>query len=92
MSFTEDRDDFLILDDFAITANYNSGTTIKGIFSNGYVEVGGIESKRPLFTCAAADVSGVNHGKSLVVNGTTYSVVGVQPDDTGFMTVMVLSK
>lgn len=92
MSFTEDADDFLILDDFAVTANYNSGTTVTGIFSEEYVEVSGIESRRPTFLCELSDVSAVAHGKSLVVDGTTYSVVGVQPDESEFMVKLVLSK
>ena len=90
--FTEDADDFLDVDEFAITANYDGGTTVTGIFSQEYVEVSGVESKRPVFLCEAADVSDVAHGKSLIVSGTTYSVVGVQPDETNFMTRLVLSK
>lgn len=89
---TEDASDFLILDDFSVTANYNSGTTVNGILDRAYVEVQGTESNRPVFTCALADVSGVNHGKSLVVGGTTYSVVGVQPDESRFMVKLILSE
>lgn len=92
MSFTEDPTVFFDIDGFAVTANYDSGTTIKGILDDGYVEVQGVEATRPMFTCAASDVSGVVHGKSLVVGGTTYSVVGVQPDQTGDFTTLVLSE
>lgn len=92
MSLTEDADDFLDLDDFAITANYNSGTTVAGIFDNGHVETGGIETTHPTFLCELADVSGVDHGKPLVVNGTDYTVVGVEPDESQFMVRLVLSE
>lgn len=92
MAITEDATEFLVTDDFAVTANYESGTSVNGIFSKGYVEVQGVESERPMFTCALSDVSGIAHGKSLVVDGTTYSVVGVQPDETDLMVTLVLSE
>lgn len=92
MALTEDPTIYFDTDGFAVTANYNSGTTVEGILDTGYVEVQGKESERPMFTCAASDVSGVNHGKSLVVGGTTYSVVGVQPDQTGDFVTLVLSE
>lgn len=92
MSFTESADDFLDLNDFAITSDYNSGTTVTGIFNREYVEVMGAESKMPTFTCELADVSGVNQGKALVIDGTSYTVRNVQPDESNFMVKLVLSE
>ena len=92
MAFDEDPSEFLVLDDWAVTANYDSGTTINGILNKDYVEVQGTEAYRPVFRCASSDVSDVAHGKSLVVNGTTYSVVGVQPDETDTFVQLVLSE
>ena len=89
---TENAADFLDTDDFAVTAAYNTSTTVTGIFSNSYVLIEGMESRRPTFLCEAADVPSAAHGDSLNVNSTAYSVVGVQPDETGFMTLLVLSK
>jgi expansin (peptidoglycan-binding protein) len=39
-----------------------------------------IESNTPTALCKTSDVSSVAHGDALVVNSTTYSVVGVQAD------------
>ncbi len=91
MSFTEDATEFIDTDGFADTATYNT-TTINGIFGNEYVEVLGSESTRPVFTCATSDVSSAAHGDSLVVNGTTYEVVGVQQDLVGLLTTLILSE
>ena len=45
----------------------------------------------PSFTCRASDVSGVVHGHTLVISGTTYNIVGVHPDGTGVM-VLALAE
>lgn len=92
MSFTEDLTVFFDTDGHAVTAAYNTDTTVKGILSKGYVEVQGTESYRPLFTCAKSDISSVAHDDTLAVGGTTYTVVGVQPDDVGTVVTLVLSE
>lgn len=94
MAFTEDLTPFFDTDDFAVAATYNGSTTVNGIFDNGFASVGagpGVEGSLPSFTCRAADVSSAAHGDTLVISGTTYSVVGVHPDGTGVM-VLALSE
>jgi hypothetical protein len=67
------------------SAVYN-GATIYGIFGNEYVEVLGVESKRPVFECKTSDVSGAVQDSVLVitselhaVTAVSYTVVNVQP-------------
>lgn len=88
-----DRASFFDVDDFGVAGNYNSGTTVNGIFDNEYflqAEGGvGIESSNPAFLCRTADVSSAAHGDTLVVSSVSYAVVGVHPDGTGVTTLIL---
>ena len=89
MPFTEDLAAFFDPAEFASAATYTpaggSAATVNGIFDNGFADPLGIEGGAPRFTCVAADVAGVAHGDALAVDGTTYRVVGVEPDGTGLV-------
>lgn len=69
---------------------------VDGIFGDAFVEVGGVETVRPMFRCSTEvleDVTGV-HNALVYVNGVTttlYKVKGVQPDGRGF-TELLLEK
>ena len=89
-----DRLAFLDADEFGIAATYNGSATVYGIFENDYFDgmtEGGVsvEASQPRFSCRTADVSSAAHGDTLLLGGTTYNVVGVQPDGTG-MTMLLL--
>ena len=75
------------------TAVWNGTTTVSGLFNNGFVAAQdgqiGVESAGPTFTCRSADVSGLVHGHTLLIDSVTYVVRGHQPDGTG-MTEIVL--
>ncbi len=86
-----DRLEFLDIDEFGVTANYDGGTTIQGIYDDEYYESLDVESSDPVFHCRTSDVSDAVHGKTLVVNATNYTVKGVEPDGTGF-TLLRLEK
>ena len=76
--------------DHATAATYTRGattTTVSGIFEKAYVETFNTQGSQPMFMCATADVSSAVHGDTLVIGGTTYSVVGVEPDGTGVTTL-----
>lgn len=75
----DDPSEFYDTDDFAITATFGGGDLV-GIFSNEYVEVGGIESKRPVFRCETVSVS---EGDAITINGTSYAVVNTEPNGLG---------
>ena len=95
MAFEEDLLAFLSTDEFAVTANYNSGTSVVGIFNNAHelapLGMAMQAAARPEFLCRSADLDASPVGKSLIVNGTTYSVAEQQPDGTG-MTLLILKR
>jgi hypothetical protein len=88
MAFIEDFSDFLDADDFAIEAII-SGSTVTGILDEAYIEVSGIEGVHPTFACANADVLGTTHGASVVIGSATYHVIGIQPDGTGMVELVL---
>lgn len=88
MSINDDLTVYYDTDDFAIAATYNAAA-VNGIFNHAYVEVEGVEGERPVFECAEADVAGIAHGETFTVNATTYTVVGVQPDGTGVVLIIL---
>jgi|TARA_Y100000592_G_scaffold25011_1_gene39240 hypothetical protein len=84
-----------------------SSSSINVIINEEYLEGEGetvnVESTTPVAVCRSIDVPNAAHSDTLVVSArkdldgnvlkaqTTYTVVGVQPDRTGF-TVMVLEE
>lgn len=86
---TEDLSLFFRTMDFAIAVTYNSTTLVNGLLSKSYVTVNDVENTAPSFTCAASDVPNAKHGDTLVANGINYLVVGVQPDGTGIVTLIL---
>lgn len=52
---------------------------------------GEVEITAPVAWARTADVSSASHGDTLVVSGTTYYIIGVQPDGTG-VTRLILSE
>lgn len=91
--FAEDLKPFFDTGDFAVSGVYSgTGATIKGILDASYDEaMGRLQSSRPLFTCATADVSAAAHGQTLTIGSTAYTIRGVEPDGTG-ITVLRLEK
>ena len=95
-----DADIDIFFTDFAADAIYtpSGGTakTIKVVFESEYLSVQvvgdvGVESASPAAYCKSADIIGVQHGDTLVIEGTTYYVTEIHPDGTG-MTLLILSK
>ena len=87
--FAEDLSLFFNSSDFAVAAVFRGTTIVKGILGSAYVEVNGVESSKPAFTCALSDVEGVMHSDSLVIESIEYKIVAVKPDGTG-IAVLVL--
>ena len=96
MPFTEDLAAFFdVAGGFASSALYDGTTTITGIFDDAH-ELAALgmamqAAAGPQFLCRAADVAADPVGKSLVVNGITYSIAEHQPDGTG-MTTLILKR
>jgi hypothetical protein len=70
------------LDDFAVQVTLN-GTTIHAIVDYDDVEVMGDFHRWPVLTVRTMDLDADPHGDSVVLNGTTYTIVNVDPDGTG---------
>ena len=85
---------FMNTDEFADTATFTHGgapSSVKGIFDNEFITAQGVETLTPVFRCATTDVSTAVHGDTLVISGTTYYIIGIQPDGTG-ITLLILSR
>lgn len=94
MAFAENLGQFFNEQDFAVRALWKGTTEVVGIFDRAYFEdpVGtgaANESATPMFQTAAASVAGVAHGDAFRVNETDYKVVGVQPDGTGAVVLIL---
>ena len=91
-----DRATFFDVDDFGVAALWNGIKTVNGIFENEFFaalidsEVP-IESAQLSFTTRTADVPGIVHDDTLLIDSVIYAVKGVQPDGTGII-VLVLEK
>lgn len=98
MPMTEDFNAFFNVDEHGSVATFDS-TQIVGIFEDQFLEVDGVESLKPTFTCAEADVPGVTHGigagagagakDSITINAVKYRIVGHQPDGTGLIMLVL---
>lgn len=86
--FTEDLSVFTDTGDFASSASIN-GSTVNGILGNEFVQVDYVESQKPVFECAAADIPGIAHGDTVAVSSDTYKVRGIQPDGTGMVKLIL---
>jgi hypothetical protein len=85
--FTEDVTVFFDPAAFAKAATLTVGTTVTTpnvIFDDAYVDpLGAFESRAPVAWLPVADAGAVAQGSTLVVDGTTYTVVEVLPDGSG---------
>ena len=90
MAFTEDLSVFFNVDDFNEVAIIN-GKGVPGLFSYGTVVVNEVETRKPLFTCAAACVKAITQGSLVQLQHQTYQVANLKPDGTGLV-VLILEK
>lgn len=95
MAFTEDLLAFLDTGDFAVTATYDSDTSVVGIFGNAHelapLGMAMHASSAPAFICRAADIDASPTGKAMVINSISYTIAEHQPDGAG-MTTLILKR
>lgn len=79
----EDLDDYLVGSPFSVDVAIGANT-FKGIIDADSVD--GDSLGGPIIHCKSSDVrvQSITHGSSLVVEGRTYRVEGLQPDGTGW--------
>lgn len=86
MAFSEDLTPFFA--DFAVPATLQAVDVANGvIFDRAYLEAVGnyAEGTGPVALAILADMPAVAQGQALVLNATTYTVRGVEPDGTGLV-------
>ena len=88
--FAENLSDFLSPSEHASSVTVG-GSTVAAIFSNGYQSglAGFVESTGPSLLCKTADVAAAVQGTAVTVASTAYKVATVQPDGTGFTTLVL---
>ena len=97
---SEDLSVFFQASDFGTTATYTptggSASSISVIFDKPFSSIPlegdvDVEGNTPTVLCKSSDVSAAAHGDVLVVDSTTYHVVGVQQDTgSGYQSTTVL--
>lgn len=91
MAFTEDLTVFFNAETgFAVSASFGGGDPFNGILSNDFVEIHGLATTAPTFTCASADVVTLTVDGQITVDGTVYKCREKRPDETGSVTVLIL--
>lgn len=76
---------------FAVAATYDGATTVNVIFDRAYLEpITGIAGTNPVALVQASAVDADPAGKSLVINGTTYTIARAEPQDDGAVLLLQL--
>lgn len=89
MPFAENLDAFLA--DFAVTATLPSGSNVAVIFDNGARMLLDVMGSEPVCQAKSSDVSGIEYGDTLLIQGAGYTVRGIEPDGTGMTTLRLES-
>jgi hypothetical protein len=101
--FSENPDEFLDTDDFAVEAVFTVSTgasrTVKVIFNTPTQSVEiydtAIEAEAPFLTCKTSDVErspAVTRGTAVRVSGKEFTVANIADDGTGFSTVFLKTR
>ncbi len=62
---------------------------INGQFSEGFIEINGVESTKPVFICNATDVMSASQGDRLTIGSAEYIVEHAEPTGVGFMALFL---
>lgn len=91
MMFAEDLTQFFKTADFAVAATWSVGpATVNGIFDREYLRALGIvDAANPVFVCREADMPTAAQGQTLTIAAVAYTIVGVEPDGTGMLTLQL---
>lgn len=77
---SENAVDFLV--DFGSTATKNGSTAVVGVFDKAYGEAFGlVAGNDPVFRCPTGNIA---RGDTLAIGATTYTVIGIEADGTGW--------
>lgn len=92
MAFTEDLAPFFdTVSGFAVEARYDAKYTVPVIFDRAYLEqLGAVSGAAPAALGKATDFATAPVGKTLVINGTTYTIRAREPQDDGAVVLLRL--
>ena len=88
MAFTEEFDEFFDVDDFGILITID-GSSVTAIFDHEYVEVNGVDSRRPVIQFEAAAKADAAKGDAVVVNSINYVIEVIEPDGQGLTSAIL---
>lgn len=88
MAFTDDLAVFFNADEFGTIVTIN-GKPVTGIFSYGYVLVNEVEMRKPLFTCAEAEIAPIRQGASVQLKHYHFKTISPKPDGLGCITLVL---
>ena len=91
MAFAEDFSVFFNDDTPGFKQMVVNSVTVDGIFDNDFEVSNFIETSNPIFWAASSDLAGVVQGMAVVDGAASYSVIGIEPDNSG-VTKLVLRK
>lgn len=92
MAFTEDLSVFMSTAEFAVDVIID-GVSVKAIFDNGYAlgsgGANGFSTSQPMLTLSTSDVPANPVGKSVLVNGLSFTIETPEHDGTGVSSIML---
>ena len=91
MAFSEDFSVFFNDDTPGFRKMVVNSVPVDGIFDNDFEKSNFVETSNPIFWAASSDLTSVVHGVTVVDGADSYSVIGVEPDNSG-VTGLVLRK
>ncbi len=90
MPMTEDLDQFLDPTEFGTAGTYDSSTAVNVIFDKEYLEQLGIAGTKSAALGKASVFPAAAVGKTLLLNGTTYTIRGREPQADGAFVLLTL--
>lgn len=93
MAFTEDAGVFINADTPGYVLATIGGVETAALFDNGFASGFDIAGSAPTLTAASSSsaVTSAVHGTTVVVDGVSYTVAGIEPDGAAF-TVLKLQE
>ena len=88
--FTENLDVFFNTGELATEATYDGSTSVNVIFDAAYLEQLGVAGTHPMALGKASDFPAACVGKTLLLNGTTYTIRTREPVDDGATVILAL--
>jgi hypothetical protein len=67
-------------------------STVRGIYLQPFTPSLGMEASEPTFACISTDAPALAHGATLLIRGTTFTVIELEPDPLLGTTVAILRK